>query len=120
MKLVITGSRNWRDVDFIINQLDLIHCQYNVLEVLSGNCPTGADLICEEWAVFNEIKLTKYPANFSLHGKRGAYIRNNQMTIDGDMLVGFCKSETSVGTEMTIKLMREKNKPCTVFYIPLD
>lgn len=119
MRIVITGSRDWTNYLFIETQLSTLHKEYNFTEMLSGNCPSGVDNICEIWALKNNIPVVQHPANFHIHGKQGGYIRNNKMTEDADMLIGFCKSQTSVGTEMTIRLMREKSKPCIVFYIPI-
>jgi hypothetical protein len=119
MIVVITGSRDWKDHNFIEEQLTKLHKEYKFTKILSGNCPTGVDNICEIWALMNDVPVELHPARFDLYGKQGGYIRNNKMTQEADMLIGFCKSETSVGTEMTIRLMREKKKPCVVFYIPL-
>lgn len=78
MIVVVTGSRHYTDRDVINKVLDRVVGTDNCY-LLHGDC-SGADTIANEWAVGKEnVKVVKYPANWSEHGKAAGPIRNTSM-----------------------------------------
>ncbi len=129
MRILITGSRKWRDYDAIARAItvaisDLIK-QYpddNIVTIVHGDCPEGADAYADEFA--NKIsrlmlhprektnkqyivKVEKHPAEWDKYGKSAGPKRNEQMVNAGaDICLAFNKNN-SPGTSGTIKLVEK-------------
>lgn len=71
---IVTGSRDWTDVDAIVRTLEASGCQ----KVVQGRC-SGADTIARDWAITNGIEYEDWPARWDLHGKAAGPIRNKRM-----------------------------------------
>ena len=55
-RLLVTGSRDWSDAQAIVRELEVVNAHEGEQVVLiSGNCPTGADKIAEDVAVFSQM-----------------------------------------------------------------
>jgi hypothetical protein len=49
-RVIVTGSRDWRDEDLIRHQLTRLWlCQERPLVVVHGACPKGADWMASDW-----------------------------------------------------------------------
>jgi hypothetical protein len=77
-RILVTGSRDWVDRNIIYAAL---LCEFNLDRtaiLVSGACPSGADLICEEiWGRWGG-HIERHPADW--HKGRGAgFIRNQEM-----------------------------------------
>lgn len=73
MKVIVTGGRNFTDVNLVREVLSDI----NPTLIIHGKCK-GADTFASEYAEINGIKEKKYPY-LSEHGRAGGPIRNKQM-----------------------------------------
>ena len=73
MKVIVTGGRNFTDVNLVWEVLSDI----NPTLIIHGKCK-GADTFASEYAELNGIKEKKYPYP-SEHGRAGGPIRNKQM-----------------------------------------
>lgn len=98
MRILVCGSRDWKDAGSI---RAAIFDQVNTwsydgdIELIHGDCPTGADSMVKAIAVEQEphYKVTPYPANWGKYGKPAGPIRNQAM-VDSkpDLCLAFTKS----------------------------
>lgn len=118
MRIIVCGSRtlgtpdtSTGDVDndwsFIFRTLDKANSQQPIVELMHGDCPTGADAIAAAWAEGNGIPVTAIPADWKKHGKSGGPIRNRTMaksTPRKDYVIAFTDKplEQSRGTNSMI------------------
>lgn len=92
MKVIVTGGRNFTDVNLVWEVL----ADLSPTLLVHGNCK-GADKISSEYAELNDIPEKKYPYP-SQHGRAGGPIRNKRMideNLDG-ILIAF---EGGAGTK---------------------
>ena len=99
MRLIIAGSRKFKDYTFLKQKVEYYTQNIQVTEVVSGKQKTpiyqngviigyyGADYLGEQWAKENGIPVKAFPANWDKFGKRGAYIRNKEMAEYGDLAI---------------------------------
>lgn len=117
MRVLVTGSRNWTDLDKIrqvLTNLDNLRDVDEDVVLVSGNCPDGADIYCERYAVELGWQLELYPANWNL-GKKAGYLRNKRMVDSApDMCFAFIKNG-SKGASMTARLADEAGIPVVRF-----
>lgn len=109
MRILVTGSRDWTDKRSIAKKLCLFirPTDGQVVTLVSGNCPMGADFMAEEVARNLEWNVELHPANWELHGKRAGFIRNQEMVNAGaDLCLAFIKNK-SKGATMTANLSEE-------------
>ena len=90
MRLLVTGSRNWRDADLLFEVLDEINEDQHIECIIEGEAP-GADQLARAWAERHHVPVRAYPANWQKHGKAAGHIRNQQMLVEGqpDHVVAF-------------------------------
>ncbi|TDB90944.1 DUF2493 domain-containing protein [Actinomadura sp. KC216] len=118
MKLIVTGSRYWKDEVFIWKALDVFIGHYvGPVTLVHGDCPPredgtkGADRIADEWGLFHlgDDWIERHPAEWSKYGKPAGMIRNKEMVnahLDADYVLGFPLGE-SRGTRGCMKYARE-------------
>jgi hypothetical protein len=109
MRILVTGSRDWEDHEFIWHVLNELVVTDPVL--VSGHCPTGADLTCEGVALDFGWKVEAHPADWNKHGKRAGFVRNAEMVALGaDVCLAFIKDD-SKGATMTANLAERAGIP---------
>lgn len=116
-RILITGSRDWTDRRTIFEALDAIGRQNTLKEkvLVSGNCPTGADLMCEEFATIAGWEIERYPADWKKHGRKAGFERNKQMVNTApDVCLAFIKNN-SKGATMTKKMAIKAGIPTHVW-----
>lgn len=116
MRILITGSRDWPWPNAI--SMSLLGVAAGVedddITIVSGACPTGADAAAERTAERMGWKLETHPADWSAHGRRAGYVRNQAMVEAGaDLCLAFIK-DSSRGATMTVKLAEDAGIPVTV------
>jgi len=89
MRVLVTGSRDWPDVEQVRLELDTellnaVDSGDDVLTVVHGNCPTGADYQAGMWAKERiaqgyPVEIEHHPADWDQFGKRAGFIRNAEM-----------------------------------------
>lgn len=88
MRIIIAGSREFRDYSFlessvlkIVNELkELGYCiSRDSVEIISGTA-YGADRLGEVFAFNYGLKVKRFPANWEMFGKRAGYLRNSEMS----------------------------------------
>lgn len=90
MKLLITGGREFHDVEFIVYQLNQTHARKPVTTLISGMA-TGVDTYCALWAEEMGIPVDPYPAKWAELGNDAGIIRNGEMLAksNADMIMAF-------------------------------
>jgi hypothetical protein len=97
MRLLICGSRNWADSEYILDTL--LHYHPDV--VIEGGAK-GADLLAADVARKLGIEVVEFVAEWSKHGKAAGPIRNQRMLDEGhpDFVLAFHDDyEHSKGTK---------------------
>lgn len=115
MKIVIAGSRNFNDYDFLENKINELikNKQIDITEIVSGKAK-GADFLGEKYASLNNISIKEFPANWNLYGKKAGFLRNQEMGNYADVLIAFWDGN-SKGTKHMIDYMRNLKKQVFVF-----
>ena len=107
MKVIIAGSRDLDDYDFV-----KIWCMYyfkdtEEIEIVSGTA-RGADRLGERFAEEMGYPIKKFPADWVKHRKSAGVLRNIEMAEYADGLIAFWDGK-SKGTKSMIDLARSKN-----------
>lgn len=90
MRVIVCGSRDWTDAEFVYRELDQIHKRLRITTVIEGNA-FGVDRMAGYWARRNKIDNLKFRADWEKYGKAAGPIRNGQMIKDGkpDRVIAF-------------------------------
>lgn len=90
MRVLVCGSRDFYDRDFLFSTLDSIHAKTPITEVIEGEAK-GADKLSAAWAVTNNIPVRKFPADWTRYGRGAGPVRNRQMLVEGqpNLVVAF-------------------------------
>lgn len=132
MRILITGSRDWDDRLTIIRALsEFVSChaekgydsQGNFVDwltpnwtLVSGNCPTGADVICEDYAVGRFWNLELHPADWEKYGRAAGPIRNKEMVdLGANVCFAFIKNK-SRGATGTVNLATDAKIHTRIYY----
>lgn len=89
MKILITGSRFWSDIECIANELKLYHSG----TILVHGAAQGADTIAAVIGSALMFDVRPYPARWQEFGKRAGVLRNQQMLDEehiSDELIDIC------------------------------
>jgi len=94
MRLLVSGGRDFDDIEFIVKHLTRLHNSRSITELVHG-AARGVDSICGYWAEESGIKVTPVPAKwndeFGNFNKRAGFDRN-QLMLDvykPDALIAF-------------------------------
>ena len=89
-RILVTGSREWVNRGVIYNALVAEFNSEPDAILVSGACPSGADLICEEiWGTWGGA-IERHPADWKRHGKAAGFIRNQEMVdLGADLCLAF-------------------------------
>lgn len=74
MKVIVTGGRDYQDLNKLAEVLDKIKPTL----IIQGGA-TGADSLADIYALNKGIECKTYPANWSKHGRAAGPIRNREM-----------------------------------------
>lgn len=108
-RVIVCGSRKWRDRDAIINRLfDL-----QPATIVHGNA-AGADRIAAQEAPKLGLLVEAHPADWETHGKSAGPIRNRMMAALGaDLCIAFWDG-SSRGTQDMIKVAHQQGIPVEI------
>jgi len=131
MRILVTGSRDWRNRDAVWDALaDAAARSSTALHdiiVVHGDCPTGADHDAYLWTLATGTTHEPHPADWTTHGRKAGPIRNRQMVrLGAEECLAFsrpCTSEKcpiiavhgSHGTTETIDLAIRARIKTTIF-----
>lgn len=99
MRVLVTGSRTWTDGVAIWTALDIVAKEAfavgDRLTLVHGACPQGGDEIADRWYRDRvrqgwPVSVERHPAEWTRHGKRAGFLRNQEMTRAGaDVCLAF-------------------------------
>lgn len=118
-RILVSGSRDWTDRQFVWNALDSAACllapdaerPLSVVSVVHGACPTGADKHADDFCKRFVVAVERHPADWETHGRRAGYLRNQEMVDAGADIVLVFNKNSSRGASMTARLAREAGLP---------
>ena len=116
MRVLVTGSRDWRDVEAIRKALWWLRDSPEEVTVVYGDAP-GADTIADRLAKEFGYLPAAYPAKWRKYG-RAAGPRRNQQMVDSqpDVVLAFHEDlSKSKGTKDCVKKARAKKIPVFVW-----
>lgn len=128
MRVIIAGGRNFNNFELLESEVirifrilksEGIFNTRNDITIISGTAK-GADKLGEKFAEKYNLKLERFPADWSKYGKSAGYKRNQQMSIfakeDNGVLIAFW-NQTSKGTKHMIDIAtRDGLKVFVVLY----
>lgn len=99
MRVIIAGSRHFRDQAVLNAAMDVADaCGIVPTLVLSG-CAQGVDRMGERWAEHRHRNprpaVERHPAEWEKHGKAAGPMRNSEMVNNADALVALWDGESS-------------------------
>ena len=112
-KLIVAGSRNFNNYDFLKEKLDYLLMNINdEIEIVSGRAK-GADLFGEAYAKERGYKIAKFPADWTI-GKTAGFIRNEDMAKYSNACVVFSVNNSS-GSKHMIKMSEKYNLKLRIY-----
>lgn len=118
-RVIVAGSRNFNDYKLLRKTLSeyLSDIDRDQIEIISGGAK-GADTLGEMFARRNDLKLTRFPADWDTYGKSAGFRRNAEMAKyaaeEQGMVFAFWDGQ-SKGTKHMIEL--GKNVGLSVYVI---
>lgn len=111
MRVLICGSRNWRDYEAILTRIEELPPD---AVIVHGGAP-GADSIAGLAGALRGHKVEEHPADWRTHGKAAGPIRNQQM-IDTEpaLVIAFRLRGPSRGTDDCLRRARAAGIPVEV------
>ena len=89
MKVLVTGGRDYHDVDKVWTTLDEFHENREITLLIQGGA-SGADIYAQVWAHKNDIPYLTIPAQWEKHGRSAGPRRNTQMlNFNPDYVIAF-------------------------------
>ena len=94
-RILVTGSRNWRDRQAIRDALDEALRRYGPFVLVHGACPPrwdgkpGADALADEWGMDHRylgVRVERHPADWDRYGNGAGPVRNREMVEAGALL----------------------------------
>lgn len=110
-RIIIAGSRGFTNYKLLTQVLSqyINGMETSEIEIISGTA-RGTDQLGEQFAKENNLKLTRFPADWSKYGKSAGYIRNSKMAEyaaqEYGVLFAFWDGE-SRGTQHMINLAKK-------------
>lgn len=117
MRILITGSRNFSDENLIRRLFTKIKHQAKgkKVTIVSGNCPTGADAICEKVAESLGFEVERYPADWEKYGRAAGPKRNQTMVDAGAKICLAFPTSDSIGTYDCIRRAKKAGIETKIF-----
>lgn len=106
MKLIIAGTRSYEDENAILKAINL--WPYEIFEVVSGCCPTGADKVAILWAEAYNKPVKKFPADWNKYDKAAGPIRNAKMAEYADACIVFWDGKSRGTKNMIDEAIKNK------------
>ena len=107
-KVIVCGSREFNDVEFIFGKLDILlkNLDRTMIEIVSG-CARGPDNIAIKYAEERGYKVWRFPPDWKHFGNAAGIVRNKMMAEFSTHCIAFWDGK-SVGTKHMIQ-EAEKN-----------
>lgn len=106
MKVLVCGSREFKDQDLLDRTLDEINAKRGITEIIHG-AARGADTLSGVYARSHGIPVHEQPALWDTYGRSAGAIRNREMLkLRPDLVVGFLSAD-SRGTRDMLEISRQ-------------
>lgn len=117
MRIIIAGTRTSSEAQV---RVALQRCPWIgfVTAVVSGTA-RGADQYAEDWAREHHLKIARFPADWTTHGKRAGPVRNKLMSENAEGLVAVWDG-TSKGTRSMIQLAQRQGLRIAIYRTDLE
>jgi predicted Rossmann-fold nucleotide-binding protein len=115
MRVIIAGSRDFDDYEFMKKELAEFAKECPITEVVSGTAD-GADTLGEKYAEENGLPVTKFVPEWDKLGKIAGNIRNEKMAQNADACIVFMKG-FSQGSQNMADTARKYKLPTRVLSI---
>jgi len=120
-RVVVAGSRDFEN-GAVVRQA-IADSGFHITTLISGGCPTGVDLLGEEWARGEgrrrRMTIEIHPACWEGEGQYAAGPkRNGRMADVCDGVIVVCWAEGSKGSESMIKEAERAKKPIHIVRVP--
>jgi hypothetical protein len=112
MKVIIAGSRGITDYNTVLKAIE--ESGFKITVVISGEA-IGVDKLGEEYAKNNNLPIKRFPANWNKFGKSAGYVRNKEMSVEGDALIAIWNG--SPGTRHMINIANEDGLKISIFRV---
>lgn len=113
MITIIAGSRSINDYNELLDALKKV--PWVITEIVSGHA-SGVDMLGEQYAKENDLKLHLFKADWNKYGKRAGFIRNGEMAEYAGVLLAIWDGK-SRGTKDMIRRMKRKKKLVYVYMV---
>ena len=107
-RLMISGSRNIRNLKIIFDELEKLYAAHQNLILISGGAK-GVDSIAEEWGRFRILPIEQHKPDWAKYGKGAGIVRNKEMVLAADYVLIFWDGE-SKGTKSVIDFCEKQGK----------
>ena len=115
-KVIVAGSRNYNNKEFIYNKLDILLSKVNKpVQIVSG-LAKGVDSIAVDYAQDRGLSLKTFEAHWDDHGKKAGILRNIEMGDYSDALIAF-RLNNSTGTSHMIEYAKSKNLNIRIYEV---
>lgn len=105
MKLLVCGSRVWKDCGQISRYIATMLCK-GYTHIITGGAK-GADACAENIAIQFGMELTVVEAEWEKFGKAAGVLRNQKMLeLEPDFVIGFMIGESRGTRDMLIRAMK--------------
>lgn len=109
MRVIVTGSRDWKDMYAVYDALGELLKPGGELTVVHGDCPTGADRFASLWCKGKPVTEERHPAQWDRFGRSAGVRRNAEMVALGaDLVLAFPLPQGS-GTQNCMLISRQKD-----------
>ena len=116
MKLAVVGSRTLNHESYRVTVYKLIDAHgQDLTEIVSGGAK-GIDTFAADYARERGMLLTEFLPDWEQFGRSAGYRRNVQIVTYADQVLALWDG-TSRGTQHSVNLAREYNRPCYVYHI---
>uniref|UniRef100_A0A6C0BN01 YspA cpYpsA-related SLOG domain-containing protein n=1 Tax=viral metagenome TaxID=1070528 RepID=A0A6C0BN01_9ZZZZ len=120
MKLAIVGSRDFQNEVQFNDWMREALAEWSAettppILVVSGGA-RGADSLGEKWANARGIETLIFKPDWKTHGKRAGILRNYDIISAATHVIAF-PSRHGRGTQHSIRVAREQQKPVLVYWI---
>lgn len=119
-RILLTGSRVWRNYVQLRSVLDTLHAKYSDMVLVHGDAKSGADRMGRVWAIARGVDHEPHPAEWIVKGSfdRTAGIRRNKEMVDlGAALCVAFQVRHSEGTQSTIDFCERAGIPVELYRI---
>jgi YspA, cpYpsA-related SLOG family len=117
MRVLVCGSHKYCDVDFLTTVLDDFHALHPITTLIHGNAEK-TDKAAGTWAIWKEIPVLVFNADWKRFGRAAGVYRNSQMLEEGNVEAVIAFPTGGPGTVDMITKAQLAGLPVSIFPYP--